>query len=62
MRIIKQAIKLPEQNINCKYCKSELAYDDRDVRTAHQEWSHETYIVCPVCGRTIVLTHISEGG
>lgn len=61
MKIIKQAIEFPEKHIVCTHCKSELLYDDRDIHTAHQEWSHELYIICPVCGKRIVLQTISEG-
>lgn len=61
MRIIKQTMKLPEKNIDCKYCKSELAYNDKDICITYYEWSHEQYIICPVCNRKIVLKTISEG-
>lgn len=61
MRIIKQGRILPETKITCPSCDSELAYDDRDVNTHHEEWYHELYIVCPVCGNRIIIKHVSEG-
>lgn len=61
MRVIKVGKKLPEKIIVCKHCESELAYDNRDIKTYYAEWYHEHYIICPVCGNQIVLEHISEG-
>ena len=61
MRIIKQNMELPEKDIVCPHCKSELAYDDKDVCIYHSEWYHEYYIICPVCGKRIMLKHVSEG-
>lgn len=61
MRVIKEGRKLPETEIVCSHCESELAYDARDIQVYNAEWYHETYIVCPVCGKRIVLRHMSEG-
>ena len=62
MRIIKEGTKWPETEITCSHCQSELAYDARDRRAYYAEWYQELYIVCPVCGKRIVLQHISAGG
>ena len=61
MRVIKYGKPLPEKNIICKCCESELAYTDADTHVYHAEWYHDIYIVCPVCGKEIILEHVSEG-
>lgn len=47
--------------IVCPYCKSNIAYDGRNTFINDDEWFHELYVVCPVCGRRIMLKHINKG-
>ena len=61
MRVIKYGKTLPEKNTICKSCESELAYTDKDIHIFYAEWHHEIYVVCPVCGKRIVLQYISDG-
>lgn len=61
MRIIKQNMELPEKDIVCPHCKFKLAYDDRDISIYQGVYYHELSIRCSVCGKRIVLKHVSEG-
>lgn len=61
MRVIQRGPELLEIKVLCTHCKSHLAYTEVDVRTQHEEWSHEEYVICPVCFHRVVIRHISEG-
>ena len=54
MRIIKKADPAHETEIECHYCKSILAYTWMDVEYRDTLVSMESYITCPVCGRSVV--------
>lgn len=62
MRVIKTGTT--ERKIQCRYCDSILVYtrDDisQDIVPIHGKWYLEKYIVCPVCGVRLALSHKSE--
>jgi DNA-directed RNA polymerase subunit RPC12/RpoP len=55
MRVIKAADPAEETEIECRYCKSILAYTWMDTKYRDVLTAMESYITCPVCGRDIVI-------
>lgn len=72
MRIVKSNLskeELPEKELTCIFCKSVVAYTERDIhkrvttmRTGTESSTDyiNKYIICPVCNNTILLEHYTE--
>ena len=60
MKIIEIGNKETEFIIDCPHCKSKLGYIKSDIITEDEElfgyWHWNTYIICPNCYKTIILS------
>ena len=57
MRVIKYPEPEEEKFALCP-CGAELAYTSEDCEWKDSQISHLKYIICPVCGREIILNVI----
>jgi DNA-directed RNA polymerase subunit RPC12/RpoP len=55
MRVIKYPEPEEEKFITCIHCGAELAYTSEDTQLKDCLISIYTIIICPVCGREIIL-------